>query len=432
MEKYFIKETKKEVKIGETIEIQGLKFKLTENFIKSNLNFFSIEYKSDAIDENNIPEYVKAKENVSDTIKGRIYKTIPSIDAKHIAWKDELSTDATDLEAFKMIFEPSTKTDFYNQMLADAKKKYPVGTKVFSAAVRSFDYVIKSNDFIVDNAGDIVNGSPTNGVTVYHHINGWAKIVTEPEQNKFVKEAINFDNLLAQVKAKYPVGCYVQTISGKKLKIYDQMFYIGNHGTVVMYKGYVLHKIAENFWVDKLTPLFISQDNVPIFTNDETYSVDKQTFQIAGPNRYKGNSGFIYWYFASLDAAKEFVERNKPKLLETIEKTLAEDTNIANSVQTANYCVNISNSVYYETMKNNHPFLYWTLVLQILADTLNEDWTPDWNDNNRKYYVYYDNNRKEYAISFATNYNGGQVYFKSVDAATKAIDAMGENMEYLF
>jgi hypothetical protein len=140
MEKYFIKETKKEVKIGDVVEIQGLKFKLTEDFIKSNLNYFSIDYKSDVIDENNIPEFVKAKEKVSDTIKGRIYKTIPSTsnDGKFISWKDEVSTDATDIETFKLIFVPSTKSEYQNQMLEDAKKKYPVG-QFFGKIVNGFN-----------------------------------------------------------------------------------------------------------------------------------------------------------------------------------------------------------------------------------------------------------------------------------------------------
>jgi hypothetical protein len=180
--------------------------------------------------------------------------------------------------------------------------------------------------------------------------------------------------------------------------------------------------------------LFISQDNVPIFSNDATYSVDKYTFEIKGPNFYKGkgNSGFTYWYFASIDAAREFVDRNKPKLVDVIEKTLLEDTNIANSVQTANYCVNISNSVYFETMKQNHPFLYWSLVFQMLADTLNEGWTPDWSDSYKKYFVYYDNVGKAYKVDVAQRYNGGSVVFKSEEIARKAIKEMGENLAYLF
>ena len=53
----------------------------------------------------------------------------------------------------------------------------------------------------------------------------------------------------------------------------------------------------------------------------------------------------------------------------------------------------------------------------------NGDWKPDWNNSEEpKYYIYYCNNNDEYKLSFTTNVNWGDIYFRFRDNTQSVID----------
>ena len=68
-----------------------------------------------------------------------------------------------------------------------------------------------------------------------------------------------------------------------------------------------------------------------------------------------------------------------------------------------------------------------------VADYLNSDWKPDWNDTNQiKYFISYNINQKIYIEGcYYTNYS--IVYFSSRENAEKAINIIGEkNLSRLY
>ena len=62
-----------------------------------------------------------------------------------------------------------------------------------------------------------------------------------------------------------------------------------------------------------------------------------------------------------------------------------------------------------------------------VADYLNGDWKPDWNDKTEaKFFILYNHKHKELRV-WACNYiNSGEVYFSSEESAKKAIEIIGE------
>jgi hypothetical protein len=76
--------------------------------------------------------------------------------------------------------------------------------------------------------------------------------------------------------------------------------------------------------------------------------------------------------------------------------------------------------------------IYAQLKLQYIADKLNDGWSPDWRNSMRsKHYIWYCNVDKMFGINYDITSNAFLVYFKSKELAQKAIEIMGEDMEYL-
>ena len=61
--------------------------------------------------------------------------------------------------------------------------------------------------------------------------------------------------------------------------------------------------------------------------------------------------------------------------------------------------------------------------LMNIAKYYNGDWKPNWNNSEEpKYYIYYCNNNDEYKLSFTTNVNWGDIYFRFRDNTQSVID----------
>ena len=62
-----------------------------------------------------------------------------------------------------------------------------------------------------------------------------------------------------------------------------------------------------------------------------------------------------------------------------------------------------------------------------VADYLNGDWKPDWNNYNQcKYYISYSSKTRTFFIQNCWYVNSGIVCFSSIENAKKAIDIIGE------
>ena len=78
---------------------------------------------------------------------------------------------------------------------------------------------------------------------------------------------------------------------------------------------------------------------------------------------------------------------------------------------------------------NAKHFLKLLIIRQLLevADYLNGDWKPDWNDETQyKYYISYDGRNETFSIDNRCYVNQGIVCFSSKENAEKAINIIGE------
>lgn len=67
-----------------------------------------------------------------------------------------------------------------------------------------------------------------------------------------------------------------------------------------------------------------------------------------------------------------------------------------------------------------------------VADYLNGDWKPDWNDVNQlKYYISYNYKKNIFEIGYCRYINSELIYFSSRENAEKAIEIIGkEELKY--
>jgi hypothetical protein len=85
----------------------------------------------------------------------------------------------------------------------------------------------------------------------------------------------------------------------------------------------------------------------------------------------------------------------------------------------------------YYWLKSNEPRLYWSKVLEVIASALNEGWVPNWNDcDELKYKIILLDNQFKVCSNNAINH--GSTFFKSKDAAQKAIEILGDKLKYLY
>jgi hypothetical protein len=91
----------------------------------------------------------------------------------------------------------------------------------------------------------------------------------------------------------------------------------------------------------------------------------------------------------------------------------------------------IFNRDFYRHLKEREPRLYYAKILQLIADDSNRDWEALFDAPfNQKYYIFNKSGGKK-CVTYAFGENRGNVYFKSEELAQKAIDIMGDKLDYI-
>ena len=82
--------------------------------------------------------------------------------------------------------------------------------------------------------------------------------------------------------------------------------------------------------------------------------------------------------------------------------------------------------------KNLSKLVTFRKLLEV-ADYLNGNWKPDWNDaNQNKYYILYDGRNETFFIDNRYYVNQGIVCFSSKEKALKAIEIIGEELRQFY
>lgn len=68
-----------------------------------------------------------------------------------------------------------------------------------------------------------------------------------------------------------------------------------------------------DYWKE-LKPLFTTEDGINIYKDETSYLVSKSNGDILGPDYYVGDNKKNFYYFSTIEAAKKWVNENKPKI----------------------------------------------------------------------------------------------------------------------
>lgn len=269
-------------------------------------------------------------------------------------------------------------------------------------------------------------------------------------------------NKLDEAIKRYPIGVkVVDLITSKTMEIrshnytYDLSYQSPNQEIWLIAKerGYRKRKgicvFKDGQWAKISKPILVTEDGVELYQGD-TYcfiSEYKKKFSIITNSECVILEGDIsesfspdLKIFSSIKAAEEWVEKNKPK-----EKTLEDYENLLlnldendDRIESKAYlsCGNSSyiKAHFFNIMRVHEPKLYWTKVLQLIADDLNGNWEPNYSNIGNMYCNLYTINfdMGKYDTDSFRSSNTGKVYFKGKREGNRAIELMGDKLDVIY
>ena len=233
------------------------------------------------------------------------------------------------------------------------------------------------------------------------------------------KEEWNKQELLDKAKRDYPAGTMFRSLFGKIYTVKNKPCYsLGAHSSILIDNTYVYR---DGRWAEVLPLKFITEDGVDIYGDMKTYAICRDELILELPSVYGGNSPTLT-YFYHKENALAYIEKHKEKTLEDYESNLFEimQTNVYSSNNRHYYSV-------WSWIKDNEPKLYYSKILQLIADDLNDGWVANFtNHNEKKWFITKETVDFCYHIKIQS-----VVYFKLRDSAQKARDILGDKVNYL-
>ncbi len=260
-------------------------------------------------------------------------------------------------------------------------------------------------------------------------------IELNPELFK-IEEEYSKQELLDYAKKHYPVGTVYKHfnfkytpktnffIATKTDYHFDSAGYFQNAiwgSGLNNFYGVVYH---DGKWAEILKPKFITEDGVDIYGDMKTYLVHPDdSLDICfcyslwnGDTEIKGSK-----YFYHKENALAYIEKHKEKTLDDYEEVLFErgDSMICSS--------GVVYFSVYGWLKDNEPKLYYTKILQLIADDLNDGWVAAFTNADEKWCI-----SEKDIIHYVKLRVHGPIYFKSKELAEKARVILGDKVKYLF
>ncbi len=271
-----------------------------------------------------------------------------------------------------------------------------------------------------------LNNDRNKPVSIYGHANSDTPSGFTSGFELSNKKEYDKQELLDKAKRDYPVGTIIKTIYGIHKVLENKPFVCPREDSIIQIKtdrfshGTNIYTI-EDGWAEILPLKFTTEDGVSIYGDMKTYLVHSNDDDIQFSHSiWKGNSvGNGNKYFYHKENALAYIEKHKEKSLEDYENMILR-TNI-DSINAREVCW------FYHTLKGKEPKLYYTKILQLIADDLNDGWIADFNDGNQYKY-----SLREVGGECLVIFNLGTVYFKTRELAEKARVILGDNVKFLF
>ncbi len=268
---------------------------------------------------------------------------------------------------------------------------------------------------------------------ILYSIPDWNKSSLYKSYNLFeltTKEEWDKQELLDEAKRRYPIGTVYKHFNSKYTINSPDMLTVSEmdhhfEGVISIsiwvrseeYNG-IVYENGE--WAEILPLKFTTEDGVDIYGDMKTYLVNPYDSDITPCHGiWEGNSkAKCDKYFYHKENALAYVEKHKEKTLEDYENMLL--TINIDSINARETCW------FYRTLKVKEPKLYYTKILQLIADDLNDGRYIHIRGNTS----YHLNNTRSMNIHCGDD--EGCVYFKSRESAVKARVILGDKVKYLF
>ena len=270
-----------------------------------------------------------------------------------------------------------------------------------------------------------LNSDRNKPVSIYGHANSDTPSGFTSGFELSTKKEYDKQELLDKAKRDYPVGTVFKTKYGMHRVVENKPFVCPReHSVIQIQTNRFLHGAniytIEDGWAEIVPLKFTTEDGVSIYGDMRTYMVYSDLTMSNVSMNNEGTNGMIK-YFYHKENALAYIEKHKEKTLKDYENMLLR-TNI-NSINAREVCW------FYNTLKGKEPKLYYTKILQLIADDLNNGWVADFNDGNQiKHHLQEDGDT---ALAYAIN-RQGVVYFKTLELAEKARAILGDNVKFLF
>ena len=265
------------------------------------------------------------------------------------------------------------------------------------------------------------------------------------DDNPDLFEVKDLKVLINDVKRRYPKGCRIKCLRGNSYGIVTHIQNpkqgVQNLEDIWIYTdavGLTLCCYKDGKWAEIEKPIFTTSDGIDIYEEDNYWICPKPCNTMYWNNKYlkeypkQYNSNFYNsstsWItFSTKELAEKYITDNTEKTLNDYENILLESKNKFSFGIFNSY---MPQSSFYGLLKENEPKLYWTKVLQLIADDLNEGWKPNWESEEYKWAIMY--TKRNFAIEYWQIYNAGQVLFKSKELVEKAIKLIEPHLPLIY
>lgn len=239
------------------------------------------------------------------------------------------------------------------------------------------------------------------------------------------KNEYDRQELLEEAKLKYPIGTVCKPICGQKLfTIASELVYSESSGCVICPKNDLA---VCSQWLDvtnwaKIMPYkFTSEDGVRIYESMKTYAVHDSDTEVEQEPKVHDDILSMCKYFYIRENAIDYIKKYKVRTLKHYENILFNSKDVL---------VFGHGNMYFSIwgyLKETNPKLFYTELLKLVADDLNGDWEPDFNNERQKKWFI-----DTLGVKAHCSANYGLIYFKTSKLALKARNMMLEVIQHLF
>lgn len=190
-------------------------------------------------------------------------------------------------------------------------------------------------------------------------------------------------------------------------------------------------------WPDLVDHIFVTADDRNASPGEVVYEVTEslEVKKVMVTDKMVHHDGRVFFHESNALALKQ---EKAAEMLDAVETSLLCSKRIRYDEDPESSVIRLTDGIFYKWLKAYDPHAYWRKVLEVIGETLNGDWKPEWGMAcNTKHVIQItgvdeQSNEVKYKVNEIYTIREDLVYFKSREAARMAIDIMGGYLRYVF